>query len=75
MSTLLDPLDYASQAFAGAMGQTQPRSSKTSEDFTEDVTGVAVPQVRDNREAEVQEPVFGSPIDSKSDIVNWFCSK
>ena len=47
------------------MGQTAtlPRSSKSVEE--EDVQGMMVAQMPQSREVEVQEPVFGSPIDSK----------
>ena len=47
------------------MGQTAtlPRSSKSVEE-EEGVQGMA-PQMPQSREVEVQEPVFGSPIDSK----------
>lgn len=43
------------------MGQTAPRGSK-SEDL-EGVQGVLVPQIPENTDLDVQEPVFGSPID------------
>ena len=52
------------------MGQTQPRLSKAFDDYSEDGSGVNVTQVAENREPEVQEPVFGSPIDTGSFLGN-----
>lgn len=46
------------------MGQTAPRGSKSAEDL-EGVQGVMVPQIPENADLDVQEPVFGSPIDSE----------
>lgn len=46
------------------MGQTAPRGSKSAEEL-EGVQGVLVPQIPENSDLDVQEPVFGSPIDSE----------
>ena len=46
------------------MGQTQPRGSKTAEEL-EGIQGVTVPELPENRDMDIQEPVFGSPIDSE----------
>ena len=48
------------------MGQTAPRGSKTAEELEEGGQGVTVARVPGSRDdIDVQEPVFGSPIDSE----------
>ena len=47
------------------MGQTAPRGTKSSEDL-EGGQGVTVAEIPESNDDIVQEPVFGSPIDSKN---------